>query len=724
MIKSKIIIFIALICCVFFAGCTTTNHNLDNVKLVNNTFTYTGAEITPVFSDIPNNCDVKIYRNGTESIIKDAGTYLIKVIKGKKTKTFELKVNKKQVDILCDNISITYGETYQFQPSTETQIDGEYSFKTTYNSSENLPTNCGTYQIQTTLISSNYYAVKQNTLTINKAECNLSIENSNFTFNGEEININYVTDCNENFTVSENKPTIINAGNYEITAKLESENYYVSKSFNVTVNAKPINITLSENTFTYTGNEIDVLQYAQSETNCLKIETDKPLVNAGRYDIKIVPNSNNYSGILQTTITIQKQAVSLNFCEQTTTFDNTEKNYVTDNNYSYIIKYNNSLTKPVNAGIYTVSIEIQDNNYCGSCETQLIIEKQQVQLTLTNNMFTYSGKEINLEINNYSFTLEIYKDKQSVTNIIDAGTYEVIATVNETNYTGTSTFSVTVLPKTVNIKLNKTNYDYTGNSISLDIYFSEDVNYDINIFRNSTQVTEIKDAGIYNVQITINNSNYTGYFNADIYVDIENLQDKVHYAVTKLMQSSTITATGTAILSYALKDVEFDITKTYTKFDNSFSYYEKYYSNYAYEDSKVFFLYSENDITEYERSNNSNKTFANNITNNRETDVTVLGLLSYQILSNATFEESNNTIRYVLTSQQKTQLGQFYSYLFGGSCEITNAVLTLQFNSNYEFSSIMFDLDYTYNGYEVTEKTQYKTKTQNCVFLFSKLIKI
>ena len=63
MIKSKIIIFIGMLCCVLFCACTPKGHTLDNVAILSNTFTYTGEEILPAFSDLPSGTSYKIYDN-------------------------------------------------------------------------------------------------------------------------------------------------------------------------------------------------------------------------------------------------------------------------------------------------------------------------------------------------------------------------------------------------------------------------------------------------------------------------------------------------------------------------------------------------------------------------------------------------------------------------------------------------------------------------------------
>ena len=709
MIKTKIIIFIALFCCVFFGGCATLNNNLDNVTLINNTFTYTGAEITPVFSGLPNNCKIKTYCNGVESKITNAGNYTVKVIKGKSVKEFVITVNKLEVDLLLSDITVTYGENYKIEPQVVSQISGEYSFVTTYNGNSELPTQSGIYEIEAILISDNYCGTAQSTLTINKTTCDLGLEQNEFTYSGEAINLNFLTSCTEDYEIISNNINIVNVGNYNITATLQSKNFFAIKTFNVTVNAKPILITLTQTTFTYTGNEIDILQYVTcDELINLKLEQEIKLINADTYNIKIIPTDNNYAGSLQATIVVQKKSIVLNFEKQTVTFDNIAKSYITDNLYQYKILYNNSPTLPVNAGTYKVHIEVEDNNLCGSCDTTLEISKKEVELTLASTLFTYTGNKIELEINeSYNYSIEILKDNIKISDIVNVGEYKVIVTVDEYNYCGTFAYVVNVIAKEVNISLNTTQYSYTGNVVELDISFSENVSYVLSIYQNSVKVENVVDAGTYNIDIVINDNNYTGNLSASINVIIEDLQDKVNYALSKLLELQTITATGSAKISYGLKTAEMLITKTYTTYENGYSYYERYYSNYAYEESKVFFLYSQNDEVEYERSSDTNKTFSDNLTGSRETELSNLGLLPFTIIKNAMFDNSTGEVRYALSSTEKSLLSEFYSYVFNNVCVVCNAVITLEFNSNYEFSGINFELDYLYDEYEVIESILY-----------------
>ena len=114
------------------------------------------------------------------------------------------------------------------------------------------------------------------------------------------------------------------------------------------------------------------------------------------------------------------------------------------------ITYNGSTTAPTNAGTYPVEATISDANYQGSSATgNIVIAKAPATVTLTPSSLSqvYDGTA-------KSATATTLPDGKTVTfsyapaNPINVGSYAVVATVSDANYSGTASGSLTVIRKT------------------------------------------------------------------------------------------------------------------------------------------------------------------------------------------------------------------------------------------------------------------------------------
>ena len=107
--------------------------------------------------------------------------------------------------------------------------------------------------------------------------------------------------------------------------------------------------------------------------------------------------------------------------------------------------YNGSATAPTNAGTYAVVATINDTNYQGTASGSLVIAKATATVTLGSLSATYNGsaKSATATTSPTGLTVGFTYDG-SATAPTGAGTYAVVATINDTNYQGTASGSMVI----------------------------------------------------------------------------------------------------------------------------------------------------------------------------------------------------------------------------------------------------------------------------------------
>ncbi|HEY4787292.1 MAG TPA: MBG domain-containing protein, partial [Bacteroidales bacterium] len=109
------------------------------------------------------------------------------------------------------------------------------------------------------------------------------------------------------------------------------------------------------------------------------------------------------------------------------------------------ITYAGSTTAPTNAGTYAIVATINDPNYKGSATDNLVINKATATVTLNGLSTTYdaTAKTVTAGTTPTSLTVNITYNG-SVTAPANAGTYPIVATVNDVNYTGTASDNLVI----------------------------------------------------------------------------------------------------------------------------------------------------------------------------------------------------------------------------------------------------------------------------------------
>jgi hypothetical protein len=174
-----------------------------------------------------------------------------------------------------------------------------------------------------------------------------------------------------------------------------------------------------------------------------------------------------------------------------------------------IFTYNGSVTVPTNAGSYTVIGTINNPNYTGSATNMLVIAQASGSITLGSLNQTYTGAAKPATATTIPSGLAVsFTYNGSATVPTSAGSYTVIGTINNPNYTGSATNTLVIAQASGSITLGSLSQTYSGTAkpaTATTVPTGLTVNFTYN---GSANVPT--NAGSYTVIGTINDANYQG----------------------------------------------------------------------------------------------------------------------------------------------------------------------------------------------------------------------
>ncbi|MTI20625.1 adhesin, partial [Fulvivirga sp. RKSG066] len=247
-----------------------------------------------------------------------------------------------------------------------------------------------------------------------------------------------------------------------------------------------------------TSADIDVLPTASTAATTSS--------DVGSYVINLVGGTdNNYTFTLNNgTLIINKATASVTVANETVTYDGTSKSASITTNPSGLnvnATYNGSATLPVNAGVYSVSVSINETNYEGSGTGTLTIDKAMALVSISNlyQNFDGSAKPVTITTNPVGLTVTTtYNGSSSVPSAI--GSYTVQADIVDNNYFGSASNTLVI------------NGPPTSNGISNVNVLEDAGNEVVNLNAAFDDVEDIDD----NLIFTISNNTNAGLFTSTV----------------------------------------------------------------------------------------------------------------------------------------------------------------------------------------------------------------
>ena len=235
-------------------------------------------------------------------------------------------------------------------------------------------------------------------------------------------------------------------------------------------------------------------------------------IQTGEYEITIRAHD-WWEDIEQTfTITVSKGNASIIFTDLNTSFNGSPQsvNVSTDPaGLNVTLTYNGQSQAPTNAGVYTVEATVVDDNYQGSASDNFIIEKATASIAIGNKSQPYNGQPRAVNVTTTPEGLANSVTYNGNTNApINVGVYSVLVTINDNNYQGDKTASLTVNKGQAEITLTNLVQYFDGTPKEAG-YTTDPAGLSANVTYNGSSQLPI-NVGTYNVEAEISNNNYEG----------------------------------------------------------------------------------------------------------------------------------------------------------------------------------------------------------------------
>jgi DNA/RNA endonuclease G (NUC1) len=174
-----------------------------------------------------------------------------------------------------------------------------------------------------------------------------------------------------------------------------------------------------------------------------------------------------------------------------------------------LITYNGSAEAPVNAGSYAVEATVDDANYTGSTTGTLTIAPASASVTLGGLNQVYTGAPLGATVltNPGALSTVVTYDGGAALPV-NAGSYAVVATISDANYTGSAGGTLVIAPASATVTLGQLAQVYDGLPKPVTVTTAPAGLTVVTTYNGSSGAPT--DAGSYAVVSTINDANYLG----------------------------------------------------------------------------------------------------------------------------------------------------------------------------------------------------------------------
>jgi hypothetical protein len=392
------------------------------------------------------------------------------------------------------------------------QLDFESGARTTYSFYTNNPDGFATTTNLVTAQASPY------TFTVAKASATITLSNLNPTYNGAARPVTAATTpsgLTTSITYNGASTAPTNAGTYNVVATVTDSNYEGSATNTLTITKASATISLDNLSQTYDGTARSVTPTTTPSgltTSITYNGSSSAPINAGSYNVVTTITDSNYQGSATNTLTVAKATATVTLGNTSQTYDGSARPVTattTPPGLSTSITYDGSSNAPVNAGSYAVVATVNDSNYAGSASGSLQVGKASASVTLSGLSHTYdtSAKSATTSTTPAGLTIDLTYEG-SASSPLNAGTYAVVGTINDANYSGSASGTLEISKATATVQIFNLSQIYDGSSKPVTVTttpsgLSVSLTYD-----GSAAVPS--PVGTYAVAANVTDSNYQG----------------------------------------------------------------------------------------------------------------------------------------------------------------------------------------------------------------------
>jgi hypothetical protein len=279
-------------------------------------------------------------------------------------------------------------------------------------------------------------------------------------------------------------------------------------------------------------------------------------VNAGTHAFTVNVTDPNYTGTFTGSLVINPTQATVTISNLDAVYDGTPKSAtvtVVPAGLSYEIKYNGNPNAPTAAGTYSVNVRITDPNSAGSGSALFKIGKAEATIALLglSQVSNGSPRVVTTQTTPADLnTIVTYNGELNAPSA--AGSYAVVATVSDSNYRGTQSGTLEVLPAAT-IAFSDLNKPYTGSSQTPTVTTTP-AGLTVKLTYNKSP-TAPTAAGTYEVVAVIEDAKYTGTAKANFRITKANATVQISNLLTnwKLPVAPTVQTTPaglTTVVTY------------------------------------------------------------------------------------------------------------------------------------------------------------------------------
>ena len=298
-------------------------------------------------------------------------------------------------------------------------------------------------------------------------------------------------------------------GPYVITASASG----FSNTASVTVLPLAASVTLQNLTQTYHGSPRAVTAATNPAGLSVGFTYDglaSAPTNVGSYAVAATVTDPNYQGSASGTLVIGKATAGITLDSLAPTYDGTPKAATattTPAGLNVSFTYNGVATVPTSAGSYAIVATVNDSNYQGSTTGTLIIGKATAGITFGNLAPTYDGSPKAVTATTTPVGLNVrFTYDGSASAPTTAGSYPIVATVNDTNYQGTANGTLVIGKANATITLGSLAPTYDGSPKSVSATTSP-AGLAVSFTYDGSTSPPV-NAGSYSVEASVSDTNY------------------------------------------------------------------------------------------------------------------------------------------------------------------------------------------------------------------------
>jgi hypothetical protein len=336
---------------------------------------------------------------------------------------------------------------------------------------------------------------------------------------------------------------------------------YTGSPLPVTVATTPTGLTVG---LTYTGT--GGTTYGPSST---------PPTAPGSYTVVGTINDPDYTGTTTVTLVISKAAATVTLTNLAQTYTGSPLPVTESTSPAGLTvgltytgtggtTYGPSSTAPTAPGSYTVVGTINNPDYTGTTTVTLVISKATATVTLTNLAQTYTGSPLPVTVTTSPTGLTVgltYTGTggttygPSSTAPTAPGSYTVVGTINDPDYSGTTTVTLVISKATAPVTLTNLAQTYTGSPRPVTVTTTP-TGLTVTLTYAGTggtaygpSSTAPSDAGTYAVSGIINDPDYTGTGSATLVVSPVPTAIAIQSSANPSLSQSSVTFTASVSTS-------------------------------------------------------------------------------------------------------------------------------------------------------------------------------